>query len=210
MIHQLTVGELATNCWIVPLDDSLCILVDPGGSAKSILARLKSLMLRPRYIVLTHSHFDHIAALPEIASEFPEAEIAIHREEGLRLGPRALEYHRRDFAVAGAAEYVDTHWKPMPPAGILLDEDDTIGPFTILHLPGHSPGSIGLYRKDEKTLISGDTLFHAGVGRTDLPGGSWEELEQSLKRLFRMEDAEVYPGHGQKTSLSREKKRLGF
>jgi glyoxylase-like metal-dependent hydrolase (beta-lactamase superfamily II) len=210
MINRITVGELATNCWIIPIEDG-CMAVDPGGDADAIIARLVKLRLTLRFIVLTHTHFDHLAALPDLGATFPDAVIAVHREETMRLGPGALEQHRRDFSAAGAVQYVDQLWKPMPDAGKLLDEGDGVGPFTVLHLPGHSPGSIGLFWKEEKILLSGDTLFRSGTGRTDLPGGSQKDLEQSLKRLLGMnKDIQVYPGHGETTTIRREQDILAY
>jgi len=230
MVNQLIVRELQTNCWITTLSGGDCIVIDPGGDGEMILARLEKLKLCPRYIVLTHAHFDHIAALPLIASSFPEADIAIHRAEAGKLGPNSLESHRRDFNAVGYASYVETLWPrqdsglqtqgddsqpkgavSMPEATMLLEEGDDLGPYKVLHLPGHSPGSIALYRKEEKILFSGDTLFRAGVGRTDLPGGDEALLVQSLKRLFTMDgDTNVYPGHGPATTIRRESGNYNF
>ena len=205
MINQLIVRELQTNCWITTLSGGDCIVVDPGGDDQLILERLNKLRLNPQYIVLTHAHFDHIAALPFLASQFPDAGIAIHPSEAGKIGPHSLESHRRDFNAVGYASYVETLWKPMPEATILLKEGDTLGPFRIMHLPGHSPGSIALYNAEEKILFSGDTLFRAGVGRTDLQGGDEQLLIQSLQRLFSMDgDINVYPGHGPATTIRRE------
>jgi glyoxylase-like metal-dependent hydrolase (beta-lactamase superfamily II) len=217
MVNRITVGELATNCWIVPIPQTggKCILADPGGDGDAIIARLGKLLLRPVYIALTHAHFDHIAALPDIAAAYPDAKIAIHRAEASKLGPDSRELHRRDFAAAGASSYVDAFFAlyadrglEMPEASVLLDEGDTLGPFRVLHLPGHSPGSIGLLWEEEKILLSGDTLFRAGVGRTDLPGGDWKLLDASLERLFKLEaDTRVYPGHEEPTTIGRERAR---
>jgi glyoxylase-like metal-dependent hydrolase (beta-lactamase superfamily II) len=213
MVNQVSVGELQTNCWIAALpkaggEQGDCVLFDPGADGDLIIARLGQLLLRPRYIVLTHAHFDHVAALPELAAAYPGAEIAIHPAEAAKLGPQSLALHRQDFLSAGADSYVEALWKPLPEPSLLLHDGDKLGPFTVLHLPGHSPGSIGLHWVEEKILISGDTLFNAGVGRTDLPGGDSQELNQSLARIFSMdEDITVYPGHGPSTTIRRERNR---
>jgi len=213
-LFRIGVGELGTNCWIVPgggdtlLDSGECIVVDPGGDGENILARLTELNLRLRYIVLTHAHLDHIAALPELAVAWPQADIAVHPAEADKLGPNSLEAHRQDFQRVGAASFADAMWRPMPEASLLLNEGDRLGPFVVLHLPGHSLGSIALHWEAEKILISGDTLFNAGVGRTDLYGGETELLNQSLARLFTLDETtSVCPGHGPKTTIGREKNR---
>jgi glyoxylase-like metal-dependent hydrolase (beta-lactamase superfamily II) len=101
---------------------------------------------------------------------------------------------------------VDSLWKPLPPAGRLLAGGDTIGPFTVIHTPGHTPGSVCFYDDEAGVLFSGDTLFRGGYGRTDLPGGSWSKLEQSLKLLLAMDgDITVCPGHGPATTIGTER-----
>lgn len=221
-IYHVTVGELGTNCWIAPLDPAgnggECIVADPGAEAEKIIARLARLNLYPRFIVLTHAHLDHISALPELAAYRPRhlpqnyrIDIAVHPAEAAKLGPNSLELHRKDFQRAGAVSFVDYWWEnnvnnPLPEATMLINEGDTIGPFDVLHLPGHSPGSIGLHWPQEKILISGDTLFNAGIGRTDLYGGDTALLYQSLSRLFTLDESTVVcPGHGPKTTLGQEK-----
>jgi len=220
-IFRVGVGDLGTNCWIIPgapaavpggtpLGDGECIVVDPGGDGEKILARLSELDLHPRYIVLTHAHLDHIAALPDLAAAWPKADVAVHPAEAAKLGPHSLEIHRQDFQRVGVADFADALWQPMPEASLLLNEGDTLGPFVVLHLPGHSPGSIALHWEAEQILLSGDTLFNAGVGRTDLYGGETELLNQSLARLFTLDETiTVCPGHGPKTTIGREKYRYG-
>ncbi|MDR1278723.1 MAG: MBL fold metallo-hydrolase, partial [Treponema sp.] len=197
LFTHITVGEIATNCWIYPLDHRECVLIDPGAEPDRILARLKTLKLKPAYILLTHGHFDHIAALPRLAAAFSPA-IAIHRDDAEYLGPGSYQVHCRSFTVAaGNAAYVDALWEDMPSPTVVLSEGDTIGPFRVLHLPGHTPGSAAFYDETAKVLFSGDTLFRGDYGRTDLPGGDAAKIMESLKRLFAMDkDIRVYPGHG--------------
>ena len=215
-IHNITVGPIATNCWIYPLGDGhadtgRCVVIDPGDEGGRIIALLDQLKLAPAFIVLTHGHFDHIGAVPELAAEYRgrgDLEIAIHGADAEYLGPDSQAVHRRSFAATGGnPSYIDGLWKSMPPPDRTLAEGDSVGPLAVLHLPGHTPGSIGLWDKAAGVLFSGDTLFRSGYGRTDLPGGSEESIFASLRRLFAMDGGiQVYPGHGPATTIGREAK----
>jgi glyoxylase-like metal-dependent hydrolase (beta-lactamase superfamily II) len=223
-INCLVLGTVAANCWIIPLagdgppdKPGACVLIDPGDQADLIIARLNKLVLRPQYILLTHGHFDHVAALPGLFKAFgpvpvnvsaktgPAPEVAIHREDAHYLGPDSYRVHYETFDFAGDTAYVEKFWKPLPAPTRLLSDGELIGPFRVLHLPGHTPGSVGFFMEAEKLLFSGDTLFKAGMGRTDLPGGNFLRLQQSLRRLFTLdEDVIVYPGHGPATTIGDE------
>ncbi|MDR3161544.1 MAG: MBL fold metallo-hydrolase [Spirochaetaceae bacterium] len=229
-VNLITVGAIGTNCWIMPVpaasgapdapdtpearDPDLRegIVFDPGDNPREIMALLRRLKLRPRYIILTHGHFDHLAALPDLVAAFAGSgplDIAIHRDDRDYLGGQAYDVHCVSFtAAAGNADYVDSLWKPLPSPTMILAEGDLIGPFRVLHLPGHSPGSAGFLWEEEKLLISGDTLFNSGIGRTDLPGGDWGALQQSLDRLLALDEGiTVCPGHGPLTSIGAERSR---
>jgi glyoxylase-like metal-dependent hydrolase (beta-lactamase superfamily II) len=255
-IIKLVLGDISTNCWIVlqegtqktrlnegpgPLHGASgidsgeaspeprpCTIIDPADHADLIIAQLQKLNAYPEYILLTHGHFDHIAALPDLAAyrcagsmgggvaakksgvkdrdaeELPV--IAIHKDDAGYLGEGAYAAHCKSFtAAAGNADYVDSLWKPMPAASRLLEDGDKIGPFDVLYLPGHTPGSAGFLLADEKVLFSGDTLFRGNCGRVDLPGGSQEKIEASLQRLFSMDpEIRVLPGHGPETGIGQE------
>jgi len=223
LIELLTVGDIGTNCWLYGLEaassaeDRPCIVIDPGDEAGLIISRLKELHWFPKYILMTHGHFDHLAALPDLFEAFTKEncgapKIGIHRLDVHYLGKNALKVHQDSMTAAGGSSaYVDALWKPLPEAELLFEEGDAAGPLAILHLPGHTPGSAVFY--DEKTgvLFSGDTLFNGNWGRTDLPGGDEAHLHQSLKRLLAMkQDIVVCPGHGPATSIKDEQRILKY
>ena len=216
ILECLTVGDFAANCWIYSLKaessagPSPCAVIDPGGNSPYIISLLKQLNLYPRHILLTHGHFDHLAALPDLAAAFsPPPVIAVHSADAPYLGPKAAEVHRESFAALGDASYVDSLWKPMPPADRLLSAGDRIGPFTVIHTPGHTPGSVCYYDEDAAALFSGDTLFKDGYGRADLPGGNSAALKKSLALLLSMDSGiTVCPGHGPTTTIGDERRAL--
>ncbi|MCL1993157.1 MAG: MBL fold metallo-hydrolase [Spirochaetes bacterium] len=213
-VTSISVGEIATNCWIYQMGDG-CAIIDPGSDAPKIISAVKRLGLAPRYILLTHGHFDHIAALPDLFQEYcagkgdGRPQIAIGSGDAQYLGGSSYERHREAFKIAaGNASYIDKYWKDMPEADILLNEGDTLGDFTVLNLPGHTPGSLAFWDKEAAVLFTGDTLFHCGWGRTDLPGGNEGELKKSLIRIFKMDGGTaVFPGHGSSTTVADEAKR---
>jgi glyoxylase-like metal-dependent hydrolase (beta-lactamase superfamily II) len=206
-IIKITVGPIATNCWIYRFNDGCAAIIDPGDEADKITSVLLKSSLIPKYILLTHGHFDHICAVPHLAAAFPgKIKIAIHKLDGEYLGPNAYNIQKRSMKAAmGNTGLLDMNWSEMPSPDILLEEGSTIGSFTTLHLPGHSPGSAAFWDKEAGVLFSGDTLFANGYGRTDLPGGSKKDIQTSLNRLFEMdENIIVYPGHGKETTIGQE------
>lgn len=198
IIERLVVGMLECNCYLVGCDDTkVGIVIDPGGDAPAVLDRVEQLGLNIKCILNTHGHIDHIAANRPV-KEATGAQIAIHRDDAQWLITDQGDYARMLGVLS-----------PGPPADVLLDEGDQVEfgneSLQVIHTPGHSLGGISLV--GDGLVFCGDTLFAMGVGRVDLPGGSWETLMHSIKtRLFSMpDDTTVYTGHGSPTTVGREK-----
>ena len=190
LIKTLPVGQLETNCYIVTDEESRkCVIIDPGAESGTILDYIESNNLTPELIFLTHGHFDHTMAL-EAVVEATGAPVYINKPDA-SIGRHNIP---KSFGDAGKLR--------------LYSEGDKLTSgnleFTVLETPGHSPGSVTLMC--ENALFTGDTLFRDGCGRTDLDGGDTNTLLSSLKRLSDLEgDFEVYPGHADSSTLSRER-----
>lgn len=201
--EPLVVGPLGVNCYIIGDDQTReAIIVDPGGNARDILDTLRREQLKPIAIVNTHAHFDHLIALTEVRS-ITGAPFLIHIDEVPILASASL----------GARMFGFTMTQPKPAERLLRDGDLVhVGTLAlrVLHTPGHTPGGICLL--GDGWVISGDTLFQAGIGRTDLPGGDYATLMASIRdKLLTLPDAtRVYPGHGDATTIGEERQLNPF
>ena len=186
-IHTLTLGMYQTNCYIIcDVHSQTCAVIDPGYDADAILRSVRQLGLTVEAILLTHGHFDHVGAVKAIAAE-TDCQVWLCPDD-LSMPP---------VMTAGKLHYTHTYGEGTALHLVGLD-------IRVLHTPGHTPGSVCLLCED--ALFSGDTLFAGSCGRTDLPGGSWATLTQSLKRLATIEaDLRVFPGHAEATTLVYEK-----
>ena len=206
MIHKvLPVGPLQCNCSVLG-DEQSCeaMVIDPGDQIDEILAILTEENLTLKQIVITHAHIDHVGGAMKLKAA-TGAPILMNQNDQALL-------KMLDMQAA---------WVGMrPPGAVQVDEsvDDgrvlQIGPITsnVILTPGHTEGSICVYFPTEKKLIAGDTLFASSIGRTDLPGGSFEKIMRSLhQRVMALpDDTEVTPGHGQMTTIGDERETNPF
>lgn len=198
-IETIHVGEMGTNCYLV-WDETTTrgFLVDPGEQAEKIIRVCSRYQVTPEAVLLTHGHFDHIMAAKKIRRQYQIPVYAgIHEEELLAdsemnlSGMWAVPYTMKADKLVSDNEVLTI-------AGMEL---------TVIETPGHTPGGVCYYNKKENVLFAGDTLFYESYGRTDFPGGSMFALIRSLRgKLFVLpEETDVYPGHGQATSIGYEK-----
>lgn len=203
-IKTMQVGALGTNCYIVSCTSTKeALIIDPGGNTSDIVAYVRANNLTVKAIVDTHGHGDHIASNDDLRDA---------------LGAK-LYIHEKDQAMLASAEQNLSLYIGQPlelrPADECLKEGDKLSigdiEFTVLETPGHTPGGISLYT-DEGAVFSGDTLFYLSVGRTDFPGGSMRQLNNSItEKLFTLpDDTTVYPGHGPATNIGTEKMQNPF
>lgn len=200
-----SVPPLGCNCSIIgdPITKQ-AIVVDPGGAADRILQEVRQLGLTVTHILHTHAHFDHFLASGDIRKA-TGATICLHRDD-LNLWSN-LEMQCRMFGVP----YVPA---PMPEYWLADDEKVLVGQVSVvaLHTPGHTPGSMSFHLPHHRLVLAGDTLFRGSIGRTDLWGGDFQAIEQSiLDRLYTLHDATVVvTGHGLDTEIGWEKESNQF
>lgn len=187
-METMALGAYQTNCYVIHEAASRkCCVIDPGYTPEVILRYLEQKGLELEAILLTHGHFDHVGGVKVLAAE-TDCDVYLCAEE-LSMPPRM---------TAGQLYYTHTY----EASGTLNLAGLTI---RVIRTPGHTPGSVCLLTED--AMFSGDTLFAGSCGRTDLPGGSWQEISASLKKLAQLTgDCHVFPGHGNSTTLAAEKK----
>lgn len=203
-IEQYQVGAIMTNCYFLINDDTKeTLIVDPGGSTKYLKQKIIDGGLKPAAILLTHGHFDHASGAEELKKEYGIKIYAHEAEKETLHNPQG-------------------NLSPMFGANETYDADVYVKDGQILHLagfeievlytPGHTPGGVCYYFKDQKVLASGDTLFCESVGRTDFPGGSASQLVRSVKeKLMELpDDVRVLPGHEGKTYIGYERDHNPF
>ena len=195
-IDEFVIGNLFANTYVISEGED-AFLVDCGGDPTGVIEFIEKHELKLKYILITHGHGDHIYGLDKIR-QATGAKIGIHKNDVVALT------HAFNLSISGAEPVKeDFHFK---------EKDKLeVGPMVVkvLETPGHSPGGVCFYLKEQKVMFTGDTLFNHGVGRDDFPGGSWGKLKKSLHRLISMDlEIKIYPGHGQSSTIGAEKKFL--
>lgn len=193
-IHRLPLSPLGANCYLLQ-NGQRGLVIDPGGDAQTVVRACADLGMTPEAVLLTHGHFDHVGAVPELCRVYPLLPIYLHDLDAAgsdaQLFPLSVQLER-----AGAWDNLRSlEEECLELAGFHLH---------VLHTPGHSEGSCCIQVGEH--LFTGDTLFRFSVGRTDFPGGSAEAMARSLKRLAALPgDYQVHPGHDAPTTLDFER-----
>lgn len=206
-VKSFTFNDYQENTYLV-IKDGKCIIIDPGNYYDNENAEIKNFIednsLSPLFILITHVHIDHVLGIKYLSDEY-SIDTYIPKSE--------LDFHNNmiNYASMFGFDKYD-HQNNIK----LIDDSSKLSfnevPIEILSLPGHSPGHLGFYFRENKICFSGDVLFKNSIGRTDLPGGSHDVLIESIKnKLFLLRDDDtIFPGHGPITTIIEEKKNNPF
>jgi len=211
IIEELTVTAFQQHTRIVGCETTKqAICIDPGDEAERIVETLERFNLNLQAIALTHAHLDHVGGVAALKKLKPSAKINLHKGDelmyrGLPEQPAWLGIPRSQWETLGLT------FEPPPPVDEYWTDGQTyaVGElnFKVLHCPGHTPGHVVFYAPEERKVFVGDVLFAGLIGRTDLPGGSTEQLLDSIKNklLTLDDDVTVYSGHGPLTTIGEER-----
>lgn len=206
-IDSLALGAYETNCYVLRSNGTAkeCLIIDAGLGADKLIEFLQEHKLNPISIVLTHGHIDHIEGVAALRGNFPGIKVHIHNLDAEMLS----EPYSNLSAMTGGAFSIE-------PADFLLEEQSVIEEagikLIVLHTPGHTPGGICLYSKEDDVVFTDDALFAESIGRTDFPNGNTRQLLNSIReKLFALPDeTKVYPGHGPTSTIAHEKQYNPF
>ena len=207
-VHKLTFNAFMENTYVISDETKECVIIDPGCSndreRNELVNEIESFGLKPVRLLNTHCHIDHI-----LGNAF------VKRKYNILLSIHPLEVPVLKAVKTYASNYGFFQYQDSSPDAFLNEGDKvTVGNqvLYVLFVPGHSPGHIALYHAESKTLLGGDVLFENSLGRTDLPGGNFETLIESIHQKFFTlpDDVTVYCGHGSETSIGFEKRTNPF
>lgn len=204
ILKRVEISSMAVNCYIVGCEETKeAAVIDPGGNSRGILKVLDDNGLKAVYIINTHGHIDHIGANRAI-KDATGAKVLINHHDAKMLTNAVSNFSfmmGQQVTSPPAEEYIND--------GDIIKIGSTVE-LTVIHTPGHSQGGVCL--KTDGIIFSGDTLFYGSIGRTDFPGGSYNDLISNIKNKLLCYDDEVvvYPGHGPATTIGFERKRNPF
>ena len=200
-METFVLGDVSTNCYLIYNQKSReAVVVDPADNGAFVLNKCRELQVKPVSVILTHGHFDHILAVEDICRAF-SCQVYAGREED-----RLLQDSSMNLSTIMGTE------RTIVCADVLVKEKDELSlagfKWNVLETPGHTAGSVCYYIPSEQILFSGDTLFAGSLGRTDLPTGDQKEIVSSIreKLLPLPEETKVFPGHGEGTTIGRERR----
>ena len=201
IIKKYSLGQLQANCYFL-IEENDLILIDPGDDASFILEEIQRQRLNLNAILATHGHFDHIGVVGEIQQSFDVPFYISKKDLFLveRLNETAKYFLGYNPYFLSPKNIRDLNDKTFKVSRLM---------FNVISTPGHTPGSVCLYFEKEKIIFTGDTLFKDGVGRTDFSYSSFENLKDSLKKIFYLpKEIIVYSGHGEITTIEKEVKMI--
>lgn len=206
LVETIPLGPIQTNCYVIhPESANVCWIIDPGGLPKPVIERIEAKNLQPEMLIVTHGHWDHFIGNRCLKDRWPQLPIAIHETDA-----PALPDPNVNLSLSFLGRFIKS-----PEADRLLRDGDRLAlgnlELEVIHTPGHCPGSICLYCDQIPAAFVGDLIFAGGgVGRTDLPHSSTEQLYESIQRfLTRIRpETTLYPGHGPPTSAEQERSLL--
>ncbi len=197
-IKKVVTGPIETNSYLVINNGKSVLIVDPSYGCEELISDVKQNHYIPDGIIITHGHFDHIMGIDEILKAFPGTAVYMHQKEQVML---------RNADLNGSL-MIGVRWEYKGAVQNLEEGDIRIGSFDlkVVAVPGHSPCGCAILF--DKACLCGDILFAGSVGRSDLPGGNGQLLVQGIKEklLPLPDDTVVYPGHGGRTTIGREKR----
>lgn len=207
-VHKFTFNPIQENTYVLHAENGDCCIIDPGcyfDEERNELVRfIQSKKLKPVYLLNTHCHLDHVFG-NKFVSDTWQLPLYLHETEKMVLSfaPKSADMYGLPF------ENYNGEMKWLNPGDIIKIGDSEL---KVLFTPGHSPGSVSFYNEKDGYVISGDVLFSGSIGRTDLPGGDYDQLERSIKtELYTLPDeTKVYSGHGGGTSIGFEKRNNPF
>jgi len=205
LLESKPVGPFALNTYLIACrESSKAAIIDSGGGADWLARLIEANQLEVVYLLQTHAHVDHVNGLAENKRRWPKAPIA------LPPGEQSL-YQGAPIQGMMFGMHIDT----LPPVDLEIAQGQIfeIGELVLraIHTPGHTPGHIAFYEEKQKTLFSGDLLFAGSIGRTDLPGGDFDQIMESLAIVAKLpQDVRVYSGHGSPTSIGTELRQNPF